>query len=252
MLAVVSGRFPSGDDVAVTADVAADLTIAVDDGLTLDGVRRAVVGIVEDPSDLGDQFALVAPGNAQAVEHTVLVRTTNDRIHELPSGVRIDGIGERVMNEDDLAAAGALGLAVVVSILVCLVASAGFVVVAQRRLRQLGMLAAVGATQRHLRLVVLANGALVGAVAALAGSGLAWVAWIVSGPSLESAGGRRIDRFDVPWWIVACGMALALVTATVAAWWRAAPSPACLSPLRCRHVHRDRCRSTAPPWSPSS
>jgi putative ABC transport system permease protein len=65
-----------------------------------------------------------------------------------------------------------LGLATVVLLLVALIAAAGFVVVAQRRLRQLGMLAAIGATQRHLRLVLLANGATVGAIAAVAGT--AW------------------------------------------------------------------------------
>ena len=43
-------------------------------------------------------------------------------------------------------AAGVLGLATVGLLLVGLVAAAGFVVVAQRRQRQLGMLAAIGAT----------------------------------------------------------------------------------------------------------
>ena len=46
-------------------------------------------------------------------------------------------------------------VATVFLLLASLVAAAGFAVVAQRRLRQLGMLAAVGATGKHLRLVLL-------------------------------------------------------------------------------------------------
>ena len=52
--------------------------------------------------------------------------------------------------------------------LVGLVAAAGFVVVAQRRQRQLGLLSAISASARQLRLVMIMNGAIVGTVAAIA------------------------------------------------------------------------------------
>ena len=114
-----------------------------------------------------------------------------------------------------------LGLATVVLLLVALIAAAGFVVVAQRRLRQLGMLAAIGATERHLRLVMLANGAIVGVLAAVAGTALALAGWIAVAPRLETAAGHRIDRFDLPWWLIVASMLLAVGTATAAAWWPA-------------------------------
>ncbi len=63
-----------------------------------------------------------------------------------------------------------LSVATVFLLLASLVAAAGFAVVAQRRLRQLGMLAAIGATQKQLRLVLLTNGALVGTIAAAGGT----------------------------------------------------------------------------------
>ena len=218
LLGVRSGRYPRGDEVAVTDGAAASLGVGVGDHVDLDGVDRSVVGIVENPSDIDDEFALVAPGALRADELAVLVRTTEDGLRrQLPAAVRM--VDNRGDDERTVAAVGALGLAVVVSILVCLVAAAGFVVVAQRRLRQLGMLASIGATERHLRLVVLANGLVVGAVAALLGAALAGVAWLVAGPTLERAAGHRFDRSDVPWWIVASGMGLALLTATAAAWW---------------------------------
>ena len=61
-------------------------------------------------------------------------------------------------------------VATVFMLLASLVATAGFAVIAQRRLRQLGMLAAIGATEKHLRLVLLTNGAVVGAIGALIGT----------------------------------------------------------------------------------
>ena len=105
--------------------------------------------------------------------------------------------------------------------LVSLVAAASFVVVAQRRLRQLGMLAAVGATERHLRLVMVANGAVTGAVAATLGAILGVAGWVAVVPRVENAAGYRIDAFNVPWWLVVTGMALAVLAATGAAWWPA-------------------------------
>ena len=104
---------------------------------------------------------------------------------------------------------------------------------AQRRLRQLGMLAAVGATERHLRLVLLADGAVVGVLAALAGTGIGLTAWIVAAPHLEEPAGHRIDPWQVPWWLVVGGMLLAVVTALAAAWWPA------------RAISRIRCKATS-------
>lgn len=219
-LVLVSGRYPEGDEeVAVTEDVAATFEVGAGGRLALEGVDRQVVGIVENPADLDDQFVLVAPGDAAPAAVTVLVRTTEDLVRSLPARVEIESIMVRGQGQSTAAAIGALGLAVVVAILVCLVAAAGFVVVAQRRLRQLGMLAAIGATERHLRLVVVANGVAVGAVSAFVGAVLAWVGWIGFNPQLEELAAHRIDRYGMPWWIVASGMALALVTATAAAWW---------------------------------
>src|SRR5262249_57720374 len=83
-------------------------------------------------------------------------------------------------------------------LLASLVAAAGFAVVAQRRLRQLGMLAAVGATQKQIRLVLLTNGAVVGAIAAVLGTVAGLGLWLVFAPTLETAVNHRIDRLALP------------------------------------------------------
>ena len=125
--------------------------------------------------------------------------------------------------DSDATAAAAIvfGMAAVAMLLVCLVAAAGFIVIAQRRSRQLGLLAAVGATNKHLRLVMLANGVLVGVSAAAIGSATALVAWFVARPELETSLGHRIDGTSIPPWLVLTGIVLAIVTATAAAWWPA-------------------------------
>ena len=89
-------------------------------------------------------------------------------------------------------------VATVFLLLASLVGAAAFAVVAQRRLRQLGMLAAVGATRKHLRLVLLTNGALVGTIAALAGTIAGLALWLALAPTLESATDHRIDRLSLP------------------------------------------------------
>ena len=110
-------------------------------------------------------------------------------------------------------------VATVFLLLASLVAAAGFAVVAQRRLRQLGMLAAIGATQKHVRLVLLTNGTVVGVIAAILGTIAGGALWVIFAPTLESAMGHRIDRLSLPWTLLAIVVLLAILGATAAAWW---------------------------------
>jgi putative ABC transport system permease protein len=147
--------------------------------------------------------------------------------------------------ENVVAALGVFVVSTMALFLVALVAAASFVVVAQRRQRQLGMISALGATERHLRLVMVAGGAVIGATAAVVGAAVGVVGWLVAAPHLEGALGYRVDAMNVPWWLVAVGMLLAVATATGAAWWpaRAAarvPTVVALSgrPPRPAAIHR--------------
>ena len=74
-LALRRGSYPQGPgQVAVTDGVATLLGLEIGDPLALDGRRRTVVGIVENPRDLSDEFALVSPSSAGAPDQvTVLV-----------------------------------------------------------------------------------------------------------------------------------------------------------------------------------
>jgi putative ABC transport system permease protein len=227
MLRLLAGRYPTGaGEVAVTDEVAKTFGLHLGDRFDRDGHDRTVVGLVENPTDLLDEFALVAPGQAgQPDSVTLLLDASSGKVDgfRLSDGRRPPMVQTRQLEQANrqLDAVGVLVVATVGLLLVCLVAAAGFVVVAQRRLRQFGMLAAVGATERHLRLVMVANGALVGATAALVGTTLGVLGWLAVAPRLETVAAHRIDRLDVPWWAIGTGMLLAVGSATAAAWWPA-------------------------------
>ena len=69
--------------------------------------------------------------------------------------------------------------------------------------------------------MVVANGAVAGAVAAVLGAVVGVAGWIALAPRVEEAAGYRIDAFNMPWWLIVSGMLLAVVTAAGAAWWPA-------------------------------
>ena len=232
LLALRRGSYPAGrDQVAVTDGVAESLQLEIGSTLALDGHRRTVVGIVENPGKLSDEFALVAASSVSSDRVTVLVDARPIASPDSFYGALRDGdrsrsafAGSMERGSDVSGAAETLAMfsvATVFLLLASLVAAAGFAVVAQRRLRQLGMLAAIGATQKHVRLVLLWNGALVGTIAALIGTIAGLALWVVFAPTLESAVDHRIDRLSLPWGLIIMAALLAVIGATAAAWWPA-------------------------------
>jgi putative ABC transport system permease protein len=77
-----------------------------------------------------------------------------------------------------------VALSTILLCLVSLIAAAAFAVVARRRLRQLGLFAAIGASSDQVRRVLVLNGAATGAVAALAGTAAGVATWVVAAPGL--------------------------------------------------------------------
>jgi putative ABC transport system permease protein len=227
LLSLRSGSYPLGPgEVAVTDGVAESLRLEIGSTLALDGRPRTVVGIVENPSKLSDEFALVSPSSASPevvdlfvhaseAEHDSFVRSLGDGPNSPYSGSMIKG-NDVSKTAETLAM---FSVATVFLLLASLVAAAGFAVVAQRRLRQLGMLAAVGATGKHLRLVMLTNGAVVGTLAAVIGTIAGLGLWLVFAPTLEAAVDHRIDRLSLPWVLIAMAGIVAIAGATAAAWW---------------------------------
>ena len=102
-------------------------------------------------------------------------------------------------------------------LLIALVSVGGFTVLAQRRLRSIGMLESSGATDRHVRLVISANGTVVGLAGAILGFVLGLVVWLAYRPSLEQSSHHVIGVLALSWAVVIAAMVLAVVAAFFAA-----------------------------------
>ena len=221
MLSLVAGHYPTGPgQVAVTDGVASTFNLKIGDVWHQDGKTRQVVGIVQNPQSLLDEFALVAPGQVSTPSQVTVLFTappsaTTASLGSLGQYVqtRHDAVASNPLNPETIV----LGLATVGMLLIALVAVGGFTVLAQRRLRSLGMLGALGATDRNIRLVVRANGVLVGVVGALAGTVLGLVVWLAYRPRLESSAHHVIGAFQLPWNVIGPAMALAVVATYFAA-----------------------------------
>ena len=110
-----------------------------------------------------------------------------------------------------------LALATVGMLLIALVSIGGFTVLAQRRMRSLGMLESMGATDRNVRLVLEANGVIVGLVGAVFGFVVGLVLWLVYRPHNEQSAHHLIPTFALPWHVIAPAMVLAVVATFFAA-----------------------------------
>ena len=217
MLALVSGRYPvSAAEVAVTSGVASAFHLKIGDIWSVGGAERRVVGMVENPQSLLDEFALVTAGQVKTPTQVVA-------LFDAP-GVPLSSIAPGVQTPASVAQSNPLNpetisLAALVlgMLLIALVSVGGFTVLAQRRLRAIGMLESTGATDNHVRLVVRANGAVVGLVGAVGGLVLGLVVWLAYRPSLEQSAHHVIGVFALPWVVVVAAMVLAVVAAFFAA-----------------------------------
>ena len=225
LLSLVSGTYPAGPgQVALTSQVATLYGTHVGGTWQAAGTTWRVTGIVQDPSNLADEFALVAPGQVAHPSQVIML---------LGSGRGAAGDQQRQRNAARYAAAATVSvphgiasglppatLVLVVEVLglvfIGLVSVAGFSVMAQRRLRALGMLSAIGATERNLRLVMIVNGLAVGVAGALAGAVLGFAAWFAYVPTLQQATGHVVDAANLPWWAFAIGVVFAIATSVLA------------------------------------
>ncbi len=220
LLSLVSGQYPANpDQIAVTSSVAADFNLSIGSNWTVGGVTRKVVGIVENQQNLLDEFALVIPGQVTSPDNVaVLFDAPGVSASRLSAGGVSVTTAQTVANTNTInpetisIAAAVLGM-----LLIALVGIGGFTVLAQRRLRAIGMLAAQGATERNIRLVVRANGAATGVVGAVAGFVLGFLAWLAYRPQAENSAHHVMDAFQLPWTVIGISMALAVIATYFAA-----------------------------------
>ncbi|HJY57854.1 MAG TPA: FtsX-like permease family protein, partial [Streptosporangiaceae bacterium] len=228
MLGLVSGAYPSGPgQVALTGQVATLYNAHVGGTWQAAGRTWRVTGIVQNPSNLRDEFALVAPGQVTHPSQVIMLlgsaaasqiinangAPNQSALAGVPAATPSIPTGSvsTIPSATIVLVAAVLGL-----IFIGLVAVAGFSVMAQRRLRALGMLSAIGATERNVRLVMIVNGMVVGVAAALAGAVLGFAAWFAYVPALQQDTGHVVHATNLPWWAIATGIVLAIATSVLA------------------------------------
>jgi len=208
ILTLVEGRAPHGtSEAAITAAVAALANVSIGGTLQIDqGPNVTIVGLVENPAYLGDRSIILDPsatgidpelatwliGLPPGVDPESIVASATDPATggqhvpiESRASSRITRIGE------DTGSSSILILGSLALVEAALIASAAFAVSIRRRQRELGLLAATGATPRQLAGTVLAEGMILGLVACVAGIVLGLAGAFALTPWLDDLTQRR-------------------------------------------------------------
>jgi putative ABC transport system permease protein len=240
ILRQVSGRAPAADDeVALTASASKRIGAGVDGTVKLADDSRTfrVVGIVEDPTRL-DVSTIVVRADVLPLDRTKanwLVGTPGPLTwaqvkdlnkhgmtalsrHVLANPPSAEERYTTGVNRGDGTPAGVLGLVAGLAMLeIVLLAGPAFAVGARRRRRDLALVAASGGTPAQVRRIVLADGVVLGAVAAISGVVLGVVAAAATRPIIEVYNNSRSGAFRVFPEALALLACLAVVTGVLAA-----------------------------------
>jgi putative ABC transport system permease protein len=232
LLALDSGRYPvTAGQVAVTSGLARLYGLRIGSGWHVPASAGAaagrsftVTGIVEDPSNLLDEFALVAPGQLTSPQQVrIFLGVSMDSAAASAAGdvlPKSATVSEPVPPDSIVSPATiVLIISVLGLVFIGLVASAAFTVMAQRRQRALGMLASLGATERDVRFVLIIDGLVAGVLGAIIGGAIGFGLWFWYYPHLETATAHRTDPLNLPWAAVVIGLLLAVATSVIAAAW---------------------------------
>ena len=216
MLQLLSGHYPVGpNEIALTPGLASELNLHVGDTWSLGG--KTVVGIVQNPQSLLDEFALVPPGQ---LTHPTQVSVLFDAPPSAAKSVLAlllhhdAGLQQQQHHRpvDHRPGVGDGGHAP---------HRPGF----DRRLHGAGSAPHAlprharvhGATDRNVRLVLEANGVIVGVVGAIVGFALGLVLWVAYRPTNEQSAHHLIPTFALPWNVIVPAMVLAVVATFFAA-----------------------------------
>lgn len=174
---VLAGRYPRRQgEIAITPAIERlmreiDPRLGVGKTLPTRTGRYRIVGLVRDPANYDSLAAYVAPGTIEKPRSAVLLIDASEaEIFEFTGRQGIRGFGAVGAQAFSPLAVFALAGAAAALLLTVLMSSLGYVVSAQRRLREFGLLSAVGATRRQVRFAVLASALCVGVSGAALGT----------------------------------------------------------------------------------
>ena len=187
--------------------------IGVPGGLPADNAFATAYAVGAEPLTWREVLALNRRG-VQAYDRTIVAHPPPRAAVPYYAEVGMEEGGSADALFTILAGVAILGLA---ALEVILLAGAAFAVGARRQRRSLALLAATGASPRHVRLVVLGGGLVLGVVAAVAGVAGGILAAALARVPLERYADAAFARFDVRPLELLAVASLAVVTGLLAA-----------------------------------
>lgn len=195
------GRWPANEnEVGVTDRALADQP-SIGAMIELDGRTVEVVGVVENPDQLSEEFVFaLAPSSFESVQAPTATQFMVDAsVDEAFNTVTVDiGVSERTGPSDRTVTSIVVNVIVALGMVeIALLVGSAFSVIARRRTRQYGLLASAGATPSMVRSAATSTGAIIG----FAGTAIGLVVGLAVArgfaPTLEPSIDRRVD-FELP------------------------------------------------------
>ena len=243
-LSLLEGRYPGPGEVALTSRgfdklaISAGGPVAIGESHEIAGAMRTLVGRYENPTQLRVAEGLVPLAETGDWWQAQVLQPTDGHPSDAAlldlgllgggdSSLDADGNSVQVFQQpagsgdQQGAALIAYLIGTVLLFQVAILSSAGFTVLANRKTRQLGMLAAIGAKPSHLGSVMRLTGVVCGALGGLAGLAVGAMISVAITPILQGFSDIRLNTFDLPWLLLLPCIPLAVLTAVAAAWWPA-------------------------------
>lgn len=233
---LLDGRWPGQGEVTLSGRAIERLHAAGSSGnisttVTIAGAPRTVVGHYENPSDLGDASAIVPVAEiglwsdvkvllpADAGPATSMFSALGNG-SEGPNPFGIYQQDRATSTGSDSAMLGYV-FGTVLCLQIAVLASAGFTVLANRRRRQLGLLAALGAEPATIGSVMTMTGLVVGVIGGILGLSAGIAIAIATTPLLQRVADFRLSTTVLGWAYLIPMVPLAVAMAVTAAWWPA-------------------------------
>lgn len=209
MLTLREGRVPKGaNEVAISEPVAELAAVGIGGQLTLnDGPTATVVGLVENPMSLDERDVLVDPeamqiGPGDSASWLIGIPAGSDPDAVVAAATDLMTCEQKVLIQSrsssriavmggDSGSGTILILGSLALVESALITSAAFAVSIRRRQREVGLLAATGATPRQLAGTVLTEAAFLGLIACLAGAIVGLASVFALTPWLDDLTQRR-------------------------------------------------------------
>ncbi|MDN5748621.1 MAG: FtsX-like permease family protein [Pseudonocardia sp.] len=225
-------------DVILSSALAAKLSVDVGQRVQVNGHPMELVALVSDPRDLGRAIAVVPPaaiedggplhrlldgehvGTARWLLHLPEQLSPDERVTLAAQGLALveREAALRRLADDPLVESAALGLGAGLLVESALMAAAAFTVVARAQRRNIGLLAALGASRKVRSACVLRYAVLVAVSGAVAGALLGELAARIAAPVLARRTEQDWGRFDPSVVTVSLLIVVAVAAALLAAW----------------------------------